>query len=56
MKYLGHIMDKDGRRPDPEWAVAIKDMPASDNIASLHSVEYAWFACPLSELLKKDKP
>ena len=29
--YLGHIIDKDGRRPDPERALAIKDMPALDN-------------------------
>ena len=27
IKYLGHIIDKDGRRPDPERATAIKDMP-----------------------------
>ena len=37
IKYLGHIIDKDGRRSDPEWAAAIKDMPAPDNIASLMS-------------------
>ena len=35
IKYLGHIIDKDGRRLDPEWAVAIKDLPAPNNIASL---------------------
>ena len=34
---LGHIIDKDGRRPDPERATPIKDMPAPDNIASLQS-------------------
>ena len=35
IKYLGHIIDKDGRRSDPERAAAIKDMRAPDNIASL---------------------
>ena len=37
IKYLGHIIDKDGRRPDPERAAAIKDIPAPHNIASLES-------------------
>ena len=37
IKYFGHIIDKDGKRPDPERTAAIKDMPASDNIASLQS-------------------
>ena len=37
IKYLGHIIDKDRRRPDPEQTTAIKDMPAPDNIASLQS-------------------
>ena len=27
IKYLGHIIDKDGRRPEPERGTAIKDMP-----------------------------
>ena len=37
IKYPGHIIDKDGKRPDPEQADAIKDIPAPDNIASLKS-------------------
>ena len=32
IKYLGHIIDKDRRRPDPERATAIKDMPGPDNV------------------------
>ena len=36
-KYLGHMIDKDGRRPDPEKARAIKDMPSSDNVTTLQS-------------------
>ena len=37
IKYLGHIIDKDGRRFDPERATAIKDMPTPDNVTTLHS-------------------
>ena len=37
IKYVRHIIDKDGRRPDPELAAAIRDLPVSDNIASLQS-------------------
>ena len=37
IKYLGHIIDKDGRRPDPKRVAAIKDILAPDNIASLQS-------------------
>ena len=32
IKYLGHINYKDGRRPVPERATAIKDMPTPDNV------------------------
>ena len=35
IKYLGHIIDKDGRRP--ERATSIKDMPAPDNVTTLQS-------------------
>ena len=66
IKYLGHI-DKVGRRPDHEWATAIKDMPASDNVTTLQSFlglanYYQSFIkilhdlrAPLNELLKKIK-
>ena len=37
IKYLGHIIDKDGRRPNPERATAIKDMPTPDNVTTLQS-------------------
>ena len=37
IKYFGHIIDKDGKRSHPKQAAAIKDMLASDNIASLQS-------------------
>ena len=69
IKYLGHIIDKDNRRPDLERAAELKDMSALDNIASLQSFlglanYYQIFisnmhdlrALPLNELLTKDKP
>ena len=68
IKYLGHIIDKDGRRPNPEQGAAIKDMPAPNYITSLQSfLELAnyyhifiWnmhdLCAPINELLKKDKP
>ena len=67
IKYLGRIIDKDGRRPDPERATAIKDMPTPDNVTTLQSFlglanYYQSFIknwhdprAPLNELLKKIK-
>ena len=67
-KYLGHIIDKDGRRSDPERATTIEDMSAPDNIASLQSFlglanYYQIFiqnmhdlCCPLNELSNEYKP
>ena len=67
IKYLGHIIDKDRRRPEPERATAIKDIPAPDNVTKLKSFlglanYYQSFiknlhdlCAPLNELLKKDK-
>ena len=66
--YLSNFIrnDKDGRRPDPERATAIKDMPAPDNITTLQSflglANYYQsfmknlhdFYAPINELLKKD--
>ena len=37
IKYLGYIINRDGRRPDPDRAAAIKDMLAPNNIATLQS-------------------
>ena len=65
IKYLGHIIDKDGRCPDPERDTAVKDMPVPDNITTLLSFlglvnYYQSFIknlhdlhAPLNELLKK---
>ena len=38
IKYLRHIIDKDGGRPDPDRATAIKDMPARENTTQLQSL------------------
>ena len=37
IKYFGHIINKDGRRPDSHRTIAIKDMPAPDNAQALQS-------------------
>ena len=67
IKYLGHIIDKNGRRPDPDRSTAIKNMPEPTNITSLQSFlglanYYQSFIpkmyelrAPLNELLKKEK-
>ena len=34
IKYLEYIIDKDVRRPDPEQATAIEDMPAPGKVSS----------------------
>ena len=67
IKYLGHIIDKDDRRPDPDRATAIKKkMPVPGNITELQSFlglanNYQSFIpnmhnlrAPLNALLKKD--
>ena len=68
IKYLGHIMNRDGRQPDPERANEIRNMPAPDNVQALQSFLgqanfYQGFINnmqnlrrPLNELLQKDKP
>ena len=65
IKYLGHIIDKDDRKPELEPATALKDMPAPENISALQSflglVNYYQvfipnkhnLRAPLNELLKK---
>ena len=65
IKYLGQIIDSQGRRPDPQRTEAIEKMPAPNNIAQLQSFlglaqYYAIYIpkmhklrVPLNELLKK---
>ena len=35
IKYLGQVIDENGRTPDPNWADVIKYMPALTNVAAL---------------------
>ena len=67
IKYLGQIIDKNGRRPDPGRSIAIKNMSEPHNITTLLSFlglanYYQSFIpnmhalhAPLNELLRKDK-
>ncbi|CAH8672200.1 unnamed protein product [Schistosoma rodhaini] len=64
--YLGFIIDKNGRRPDPENIKAIKTMPPPTDVTTLRSFlgmisHYGVFLpdlhrwrAPLNDLLKKD--
>ena len=68
IKELGHMIDNHARRPDPEWAAAIKDILALDNVASLQNFlglanYYQVFIqnmhdlrVLLNELFQKDEP
>ena len=38
MSYLGFIIDKDGKRPDPERITAIKNMPTPKNVKELEAI------------------
>ena len=57
IKYLGDVIDENGRTPDPNRADAIKYMPASNNVAAFHN-SHIWnmhiLRSPLNHLLKKD--
>ena len=66
IQYLGQIINKEGRKPDPRRTDAIKNMPAPDNVAKLQSflglAQYYGIyipkmyelRAPLNELLKKN--
>ena len=65
IKYLGHIIDENGRKPDPEKSTAIREMPAPNNVTSLQSflglancyqsfiLKMHNLRAPLNKLLKK---
>src|SRR5277367_3572717 len=67
VKYLGHIIDKDGLRPIPDRVEAIAAMPPPENVSQLKSLlgminYYAHFIprvstvlAPMHQLLKKNK-
>ena len=66
IKYLGPVIDENGRTPDPNRADAIKYMPAPTNVAAFQSFwglanyfnSHIWnmhiLRSPLNHLLKKD--
>ncbi|CAH8614326.1 unnamed protein product [Dicrocoelium dendriticum] len=68
IKYLGFILEKDGRRPDPENIEAIRKMPPPTDLQSLRSFcglisHYSAFLpemhrlrAPLNKLLSKGQP
>ena len=37
IKYLGHVINKDGKKPDKSRAATIKDMPNPKNVKTLQS-------------------
>ena len=67
VKFLGFILNKEGRKPDPEKTKAIADMPSPTNVSELKSLLgmitfYSQFIPdlktlkdPLNELLKKEQ-
>ena len=67
IKYLGHVINKDGKKPDKSRASAIKDMRNPKDVKSLQSflglVSYSQefipnlqnLSAPLNELLHKEK-
>ena len=67
IKYLGHVINKDGKKPDKSRAAAIKYMPNPKNVKTLQSflglVSYYQvfipnlhnLRVPLNELLRKEK-
>ena len=66
IKYLGIIIDQNGRRPDPEKVKAIKEMPSPTNVRTIKSflsminyyhqfiAELYNLRAPLNRLLTKD--
>jgi len=67
IQYLGFVVDKDGRRPDPRKLRAVAKMPAPNNVSTLHSflglVNYDQsfipnmrsICHPVDDLLKKEQ-
>ena len=37
IKYLGTVIDQNGRHPDPEKVKAIQEVPSPTNVQTLHS-------------------
>jgi hypothetical protein len=68
IKYLGHIVDKQGIRPDPKKVEAVQTWPVSKNVHDVRSFlglvnyfrkfieHYSEIAVPLTNLTKKSHP
>jgi hypothetical protein len=68
IKYLGHIVDKQGIRPDPKKVEAVQTWPAPKNVHDARSFlglvnyfqkfieHYSEIAVPLTDLTKKSRP
>ena len=68
VKYLGHIIDEHGVRPDPDKVRAVKEWPPPKNTHELKSFlgltnyfrkfirGYSQYTFPLTQLLKKNTP
>ena len=55
IKYLGHIIEKNGRRPEPDRSTAIKNRPEPTKITSLQRPKMYELRAPLNKSLKKEK-
>ncbi|KZR99395.1 Uncharacterized protein APZ42_004748 [Daphnia magna] len=65
-KFLGHLVDGEGLRPDPQKITAIDNFPTPVDVSSLKSFlglasyyrrfirQFALMAAPLHQLLKKE--
>ncbi|KZR98262.1 Uncharacterized protein APZ42_006401, partial [Daphnia magna] len=68
VKFLGHLVDGEGLRPDPQKIAAINKFPTPVDVSSLKSFlglasyyrrfirQFALIAAPLHQLLKKEAP
>ena len=68
VKFLGHIVDGNGVRPNPDKVKAVQDWPPPKNTSELKSFlgltnyfrkyirGYSQYTYPLTQLLKKNMP
>ena len=66
--YLGHIIDKNGVRPDPKKIIALKNFPIPKTQKNIKQFlgsagsyrrfidDFSKIASPLNQLLRKDMP
>ena len=68
LKYLGHVLSRDGLKVDPDKVAVVQGWPVPDSVSTVRSFlgmcnYFRWFiqgyaklCTPLSSLLKKDAP